>query len=141
MIQSSRDEVLRFQGLDSNTVNWSWLTDKDRFSFQAFQSEYRIQEPLVRGSGLNKPDKSAQGLVASSWNTVLDMTAKAIQNSTPDRIAFVGGSRFTNESQYAWTKLAKGLIEQIMLTLLGRRSTSTRTARASKDNNQRDLLT
>ena len=110
MIQSSRDEVLRFQGLDSNTVNWSWLTDKDRFSFQAFQSEYRIQEPLVRGSGLNKPDKSAQGLVASSWNAALDMTAKAIQNSTPDRIAFVGGSRFTNESQYAWTKLAKGLI-------------------------------
>ena len=76
MIQSSRDEVLRFQGLDSNTVNWSWLTDKDRFSFQAFQSEYRIQEPLVRGSGLNKPDKSAQGLVASSWNMALDMTAK-----------------------------------------------------------------
>ena len=75
VIQSSRDEVLRFQGLDSNTVNWGWLTDKDRFSFQAFQSEYRIQEPLVRGSGLNKPDKSAQGLVASSWNITLDLTA------------------------------------------------------------------
>ena len=53
VIQSSRDEVLRFQGLDSEEVNWGWLTDKDRFSFQAFQSEYRIQEPLVRGSGLN----------------------------------------------------------------------------------------
>ena len=38
------------------------------------------------------------------------MTAKAIQNSTPNRVAFVGGSRLTNESQYAWTKLAKGLI-------------------------------
>ena len=109
-IQSSRDEVLRFQGLDSDTVNWGWLTDKDRFSFQAFQSEYRIQEPLVRGSGLNKPDKSAKGLVAASWNTALEMTAKAIQNSTPNKIAFIGGARFTNESQYAWTKLAKGLI-------------------------------
>jgi len=110
MIQSSRDEVLRFQGLDSDTVNWGWLTDKDRFSFQAFQSEYRIQQPLVRGSGLNKPDKSAEGLVASSWNTALDMTAKAIQNSSPNKIAFIGGSHFTNESQYAWTKLAKGVI-------------------------------
>ena len=110
VIQSSRDEVLRFQGLDSEEVNWGWLTDKDRFSFQAFQSEYRIQEPLVRGSGLNKPDKSAEGLVASSWNTALDMTSKAIKATSPNRIAFIGGSRFTNESQYAWTKLAKGII-------------------------------
>ncbi|MEE2682859.1 MAG: NADH-quinone oxidoreductase subunit NuoG [Actinomycetota bacterium] len=109
-IQSSRDEVLRFQGHDSDAVNWGWLTDKERFSFQAFQSEYRVQEPLVRGGGLNKPDKGGQGLVASSWSTVLDMTSEAIRQTNPDRIAVIGGSRLTNESQYAWTKLAKGLI-------------------------------
>ena len=48
--------------------------------------------------------------MASSWNTALDMTSKAIKATSPNRIAFIGGSRFTNESQYAWTKLAKGII-------------------------------
>ena len=109
-IQSSRDQVLRFQGLDNDSVNWGWLTDKDRFSFQAFQSEYRVQEPLVRGGGLNKPDKNGRGLVASSWSNVLNMTAEAINRTEPNRVAIIGGSRLTNESQYAWTKLAKGII-------------------------------
>ncbi|MEG3586458.1 MAG: NADH-quinone oxidoreductase subunit NuoG [Actinomycetota bacterium] len=109
-IQSSRDQVLRFQGLDNDSVNWGWLTDKDRFSFQAFQSEYRVQEPLVRGGGLNKPDKNGRGLVASSWSNVLSMTTEAIRQTEPNRVAVIGGSRLTNESQYAWTKLAKGII-------------------------------
>lgn len=109
-IQSSRDEVLRFQGLDNDSVNWGWLTDKDRFSFQAFQSEYRVHEPLVRGSGLNKPDKNGSGLVSSSWSDVLAMTSEVISQTESNRIAVIGGSRLTNESQYAWSKLAKGII-------------------------------
>ncbi|HJM29234.1 MAG: molybdopterin-dependent oxidoreductase [Acidimicrobiales bacterium] len=109
-IQSSRDQVLRFQGLDKESVNWGWLTDKDRFSFQAFQSEYRVQEPLVRGGGLNRPDRNGLGLVASSWSNVLTMATDAIKQTVPDRIAVIGGSRLTNESQYSWTKLAKGII-------------------------------
>ena len=110
VVQSSRDQVLRIQGLDSEAVNWGWLSDKDRFSFEAFQSEYRLDSPLVRGGGLNKADKSGTGLVASSWAGAMSMVTESLKDADSDRIAVLGGARLTNESQYAWTKLAKGIL-------------------------------
>ena len=110
VVQSSRDQVLRLQGLDSEEVNWGWLCDKDRFSFEAFQSEYRLDNPLVRGGGLNKADKSGSGLVAASWAGAMSIITESLNGTDPDRVGVIGGSRLTNESQYAWAKLAKGII-------------------------------
>lgn len=110
VVQSSRDQVLRLQGLDSEEVNWGWLCDKDRFSFEAFQSEYRLDNPLVRGGGLNKADKSGTGLVAASWAGAMSIITESLNGTDPDRVGVIGGSRLTNESQYAWAKLAKGVI-------------------------------
>ncbi len=110
VVQSSRDQVLRFQGLDSEAVNWSWLTDKERFSFEAFQSDQRLADPLVRGSGLNRPDPDGDELVASTWSRALGSVADAVAASDPGRVGLIGGARLTNEAQYAWTKLLKGVI-------------------------------
>ena len=110
VVQSSRDQVLRLQGLDSEEVNWGWLCDKDRFSFEAFQNEYRLDNPLVRGGGLNKADKSGTGLVAASWAGAMSIVTESLNGTDPDRVGVIGGSRLTNESQYAWAKLAKGVI-------------------------------
>ncbi len=109
-IDSSRDQVLRFQGVDSDAVNWGWLSDKDRFAFEAFQSPARLSEPLVRGGGLNKADPDGEELVATSWSQALGAVADALAKAEPGRVAVIGGARLTNESQYAWTKLAKGVI-------------------------------
>ena len=38
-VQSSRNELLRYQGVDSDPVNWGWLCDKGRFAFEAVNSE------------------------------------------------------------------------------------------------------
>ncbi len=54
--QSSSDQVVRFLGVDSDPVNWSWLCDKGRFSFEALNSPERLAQPLVRrplGPGTN----------------------------------------------------------------------------------------
>ncbi|HEX8581761.1 MAG TPA: 2Fe-2S iron-sulfur cluster-binding protein, partial [Acidimicrobiales bacterium] len=45
-IESSRDQVLRYQGVDVDPVNWGWLCDKGRFSFQSIQSPDRLAAPL-----------------------------------------------------------------------------------------------
>lgn len=37
-VQSSRDEVLRFQGVDSDLVNWGWLCDRGRFRVRGPQA-------------------------------------------------------------------------------------------------------
>ena len=49
-VQSSRDRVLRLLGLDSDAVNWGWLSDKERFAFEALNSEDRLHKPLIRNT-------------------------------------------------------------------------------------------
>jgi NADH-quinone oxidoreductase subunit G len=41
VVQSSRDQVLRYQGVDSDPVNWGWLCDRGRFNFEAVNSASR----------------------------------------------------------------------------------------------------
>jgi len=100
-VESSRNQVLRYQGVDIDPVNWGWLCDKGRFGFEAQRSEARLTEPLVR---------DGDTLVPARWNEAVGQAAAAIGQAPADRVAVVGGARLTNESAYAWAKLAKGVI-------------------------------
>ena len=104
-VQSSRNTVLRHQGVDVDGVNWGWLCDKGRFGFEAVNSDERLAEPLVR---------QGDGHVRTSWAGALSAAATAIrkglERTGPDGIAVLGGATFTNEDAYAWAKLAKGVI-------------------------------
>lgn len=100
-VQASRNRVLRVQGIDADAVNWGWLTDKERFAFEALNSDGRVTAPLVRQSG---------ELVWASWSDAAERAAEALRQAPPERVAVLGGARLTNESQYAWAKLAKGVI-------------------------------
>jgi NADH-quinone oxidoreductase subunit G len=106
VVQSSRNRVLRYQGVDSEAVNWGWLCDKGRFDFEAVNSEDRLGNPLVRDAGLS--------LKPATWNEALRRVATSVREgldrSGPDGFAVIGGARLTNEDQYAWVKLTKGLI-------------------------------
>ena len=39
VVQSSRDELVRYHGVDSDPVNWGWLCDRGRFNFEAANSD------------------------------------------------------------------------------------------------------
>ena len=114
VVQASRDQVLRYQGWDSDPVNWGWLTDKDRFSFEALTGDLRLGTPLVRGTSLGRPDPEGDELVEVSWHLALDRAADAIRGamsgSGSSSVAVLGGARLTNEDQYAWARLAKGVV-------------------------------
>ena len=106
VVDASRNEVLRLVGVDSDPVNWSWLCDKGRFGFESIGSDARLSAPLV---------KDATGALAETrWADALTAAARAIKTgldrSGPTGTAVIGGARLTNESQYAWAKLAKGVI-------------------------------
>ena len=47
VVQSSRDEIVRYQGVDSDPVNWGWLCDRGRFDFQAVNSANRLEKPKI----------------------------------------------------------------------------------------------
>jgi NADH-quinone oxidoreductase subunit G len=101
-IDSSRDQVLRYAGVDVDPVNWGWLCDKGRFSFESVGADERLGEPLVR---------QGDDLVTARWADALGRAADALRGaSSPQAIGVIGGARLTNEDAYAWAKLAKGVL-------------------------------
>jgi NADH-quinone oxidoreductase subunit G len=100
-VEASRNQVLRYQGVDIDPVNWGWLCDKGRFGFEAQRSDQRLTQPLVR---------DGDELVPARWNDAVERAAAAIRDVPAARVGVIGGARLTNESAYAWAKLAKGVI-------------------------------
>ena len=101
VVQSSQNEVVRILGVDSDAVNWGWLSDKDRFCYEANTSADRVTEPRLRLRG--------DELAASRWSDAAKVAARALRGD-PERIAVIGGARLSLEDQYAWAKLMKGVI-------------------------------
>ena len=97
VVQSSRDELLRFQGVDSDPVNWGWLCDKGRFNFQSTNSDERLSTPQV---------KSGDSFAASSWSEALESVARVIRHAREGSVAILGGARGTNEDAFMWGALA-----------------------------------
>ncbi len=105
VVQSSHDELLRYQGVDSDPVNWSWLCDRGRFNFEAVNSDNRLSNPLVRVDDELQP---------TSWNDALDRAAALIKESVAvggvNSVAIIGGARGTNEDAFAWARLGHDVI-------------------------------
>ena len=103
-IDSSRDELLRFQGVDIESVNWGWMCDRGRFNFESIESDQRLATPLVR---------TADGHAETSWSSATAMTGQLIQGALDaggaSSIGLIGGARSTNEGAYAWAKLADAI--------------------------------
>ena len=98
VIQSSRDRLVRTLGVDSDAVNWSWLSDKERFGYEAADSDARVTEPLIAGGGSLGPAR---------WVTAARKFALALGVGA-DKVGVMGGARLPLEGQYAWAKLLKG---------------------------------
>ena len=104
VVQSSRDEIVRYQGVDIESVNWGWLCDRGRFNFESVNSKNRVGTPLVRKDGT---------LAETTWSAALDAAGRilrvVINDKGPDAVAILGGARGTNEDAYAWAKFADSL--------------------------------
>jgi NADH-quinone oxidoreductase subunit G len=105
-VQVSQNEILRLVGVDNDSTNHGWLSDKDRFGFQYLTSEERLTRPLVRKDG---------ELVETTWNDALDRVAERIglirDEDGGDAFAVIGGAHGTNEDAYALSKFARIVLE------------------------------
>ena len=104
-VHSSRDRVLRFQGLDvsddhGEAVNHGWLCDRGRFNFESIHADTRLGEPLVRTDA---------GLTPTTWSSAMSITAELLGSALAagsDSVGIIGGARGTNEDALAWARLA-----------------------------------
>ncbi|HEC12823.1 MAG TPA: NADH-quinone oxidoreductase subunit G [Acidiferrobacteraceae bacterium] len=103
-LQVRRDRVMRALPRDNAAVNECWLSDRDRFSYEALNSEQRLVLPMIRVNG---------ELQATDWKTALDFTVKGLSKVIDlcgsDSIGALAASNATLEEYYLLQKLVRGL--------------------------------
>jgi NADH-quinone oxidoreductase subunit G len=103
-IQSVTGRVKRILPRDNEAVNQCWLSDRDRYSFEALNSPDRLIRPLVRRNGeWHEADwESALTQAVSGLKTV-------IQSHGPDQLGALAAPTSTMEEFYLLQKLMRAL--------------------------------
>jgi NADH-quinone oxidoreductase subunit G len=95
-----RSKVMRVVPRENEAVNQTWISDRDRFSYQGLYSSDRLERPMVREGGrLREVD----------WQQALQAAAKALKDATPERIGALVSPSATLEEQYLTARLVRGL--------------------------------
>jgi NADH-quinone oxidoreductase subunit G len=100
-VQSSQNRVVRIDGVDSDATNHGWLSDKDRFVFEAIHSEDRLQRPLI---------KEGDEFREADWGEALDLVAEKLARYPGDQVAGLGGANSTNEEAFIFGKFLRTIV-------------------------------
>ncbi|MFY8129673.1 MAG: NADH-quinone oxidoreductase subunit NuoG, partial [Burkholderiaceae bacterium] len=109
VVQVKKDEVMRIVPLENEAINECWISDKDRFSYEALNSEARLTRPMLKQGG--------QWLEAD-WQTALEYVANGLtqikQAHGTQTIAALATPHSTTEELYLLQKLMRGFgVEQV----------------------------
>jgi NADH-quinone oxidoreductase subunit G len=104
IVQVKHDRVMRVLPLENEQVNECWLSDKERFSYEALNSAERLTQPMV------KQDGKWQEV---DWNVALDYVAHALRdvakNHGPSSIGALLSPHATLEEMALTAKLMRGI--------------------------------
>lgn len=103
-VQVKNNKVLRVLPLENDGVNECWISDKDRFSYEALNSDQRLTKPMLKQGG-----KWAE----VEWQQALEYIAHGLKNIKhehgADAIAAVASPHATLEELYLLQKAVRGL--------------------------------
>jgi NADH-quinone oxidoreductase subunit G len=104
IVQTSVSKVMRVLPLENEELNECWLSDKDRFSYEALNSAERLFRPMVREGGEWRE---------TDWQTALERAAAALKRVKDEQggsaIGVLASPHSTLEELYLAQKLARGL--------------------------------
>ncbi|MDR1463305.1 MAG: NADH-quinone oxidoreductase subunit NuoG [Azoarcus sp.] len=104
IVQTRHDKVMRVLPFNNDLLNECWLTDKDRFSYEALASEQRLTSPMIRKDGEWQ---------AVSWQAALEFTVGALREIVKEQggqaVGALASPHSTIEELYLLQKLARGL--------------------------------
>ncbi|MDA8364673.1 MAG: NADH-quinone oxidoreductase subunit NuoG [Gammaproteobacteria bacterium] len=69
-VEIRHNKVMRVLPRDNEEINEIWLSDRDRFSYTALNSQERLVKPMIRQHG---------SLVETDWATALEFTAAGLR--------------------------------------------------------------
>ncbi|MBK7059501.1 MAG: NADH-quinone oxidoreductase subunit G [Rubrivivax sp.] len=104
VVQVKSGRVMRVVPLENEDVNECWITDRDRFSYEALNSDQRLTQPMLKQGG--------QWQVVD-WNTALAYVADGLKRVMAEfgtaEIGAVGSPRGTVEELHLLARIVRGL--------------------------------
>lgn len=104
IVQVKNHEVMRVVPFENEDVNECWLADRDRFSYEALNSEQRLTAPMIKQGGQ---------WVTVDWNTALGYVADGLKRVKAEfgaaGIGALGSAHSTVEELHLLAKLVRGL--------------------------------
>ena len=104
IVQVKDHQVKRVLPLENEAINECWLSDRDRFSYEALNSPERLQKPMIKQGGVWQQ---------VAWTVALEYVANGLKSVVADHgadsVAVVATAQSTLEEMFLLKKLANGL--------------------------------
>ncbi|QSN60316.1 NADH-quinone oxidoreductase subunit NuoG [Caballeronia sp. M1242] len=104
VVQVKNNRVMRVLPMENEAINECWISDKDRFSYEALNSDERLTTPMLKQGGK---------WIETDWQTALEYVAKGIKGIKADHganaIAALATPHSTVEELYLLKQFAEGV--------------------------------
>ena len=104
VVQVKNHKVMRVLPLENEAVNECWIADRDRFSYEALNSDERLTQPMLKQGGQWQP---------VDWQTALEYVANGLKQIKADHGAASIGALIsphsTLEELYLTGQVVRGL--------------------------------
>jgi len=104
VVQVKSGKVMRVVPFENEAVNECWISDRDRFSYEALNSDARLKQPMIKQNGTWQP---------VDWNTALGYVADGLKRVRAEfgvaRIGALASPISTSEELYLLAGLIRGL--------------------------------
>lgn len=104
IVQVKNNKVMRVVPLENEDVNECWIADRDRFSYEALNSEERLTDPMIKHHGEWR---------VVDWQTALEYVANGLQQIKADHGADAVGALVSPHSTLEELYLAGALMRGI----------------------------
>lgn len=102
VVQVKNHKVMRVLPLENEAVNECWIADRDRFSYEALNSDERLTKPMLKQGGVwSEVD----------WQTALEYVANGLQQVKAEHGAQSIGALVSPHSTLEELYLARGLMQ------------------------------
>ncbi len=104
IVQVKGNQVMRVVPFENEAINECWIADRDRFSYEALNSDARLTAPMIKQGGAWKQ---------VDWTTALEYVANGLKSishdHSPAAIGALGSAHSTVEELHLLGQIVRGL--------------------------------
>ncbi len=104
IVQVKNNKVMRVVPLENESINECWIADRDRFSYEALNSEERLTSPMIKQGGEWR---------SVDWQTALEYVANGLKQIKADHgaasIGTLASAHSTLEELFLAASLMRGI--------------------------------